>query len=654
MLERNMSASSQKKEFTSKVLEVLILADNHLLSQVTAILDQANLQVNWQQAGDEAEYPTLMNSQLDLVLYDANLSQDSSQQTTLAGTVENLSFGDRKIPLIVINGETNISAAVAAIKAGATDYIDRAALAELPQAIERALSSSQGFWCPPQCAITTEQQLQKLISENPDGIIVVDNLGIVRFINPAALELLRRSREELIDESFGFPVVNGDFLEVDIPIGSGKILVAQMRVSKIKWQGENAFVVSLRDITQLKQAEIERAKLLDEAQAANRAKDEFLAVLSHELRTPLNPIVGWSQMLVNGKLSPEQVAKGAEIIQRNAKLQTQLIEDILDISRIIRGKLNLQAAPTNLVRVINDALDTVNLAAQAKSIQIESQLDQDIGLIQGDSTRLQQVVWNLVTNAVKFTPDGGKIEIRLTSVNLPKADQNPEANTEGNLSFPYAQIQIIDSGRGIDPEFLPYVFDYFRQAESTKSRSKGGLGLGLAIVRRLVELHGGEVTAASEGLGQGATFTISLPILNSTDVKDLRRSPNYSASLEGIKILIVDDDKNSRDLLSLVLEQESAEIEISTSAKEALETIEQFQPHILISDLGMPDMDGYELIKRVKELTLPQDFRAIAFSAYASERDSQNSLAAGFDLHINKPLDVNQLVKTIAQLVNAY
>ena len=646
MSKENMSASSPGKEYTSEAIKVLVLANDYLLSEVTATLDRANVQFDWQQTTSETEYCQLLSSLFDLVLYDAHLSQ-----ITLSKAISVLSASERKIPLLVINGETDIPAAVAAIKAGATDYIDRISLESLPQAIEQALSS-QGFWCPPQCAIDTEQQLQKLISENPDGIIVVDESGIVRFVNPAAQELLGKSGAELVNESLGFPVVNGDFLEVDIPLGLNKILVAQMRVSKIKWQGKDAFVVSLRDMTQLKQAEQERVVLLEEAQAASRAKDEFLAILSHELRTPLNPIVGWSQLLVKGNLSSEQVAKGAEIIQRNAMLQTQLIEDILDISRIIRGKLNLQAVPTNLVKVINNALETVNLSADAKSIQIESQLDEDTGLVHGDSTRLQQIVWNLVTNAVKFTPNSGKVEIRLTSVDTPFVEQNLETDVESKLSFPYAQIQVIDSGKGIDPDFLPYVFDYFRQAESTKSRSKGGLGLGLAIVRRLVELHGGEVSATSEGLGKGATFTVSLPILKATDVKDAKRSPNYSASLQGLKILIVDDDDSSRDLLALVLEQESAAIKITTSAKEALGTIEQFQPDILISDLGMPDMDGYELIKRVRKLALPRDFKAIAFSAYASEQDTQNSLAAGFDLHINKPLDVNHLVKAIAQLAN--
>ncbi|MEO1670674.1 MAG: response regulator [Cyanobacteria bacterium J06631_2] len=643
--------SDQTKASIPEVIKVLILASNSLLSVVTDILEKANLSVNWQYAASQEEYYDLLGNRFDLVLYDASLDG-----IALTEAIASLSVRELNIPLIVINGETSIPAAVTAIKTGAADYISQTDWAKLPQAINSTLLETDFLCLQSQCTSYTDQQLQKLISENADGIIVVDEQGIVRFLNPAALELLGRSRVALVGEALGFPVVNGDFLEVDLPVSPDKTLVAQMRVSHIKWQGVNAFVVSLRDITQLKQAELERVKLLEEAQAANRAKDEFLAILSHELRTPLNPIVGWSQMLVKGNLAPEQVKQGAEIIQRNAMLQTKLIEDILDISRIIRGKLDLQAVPTNLVRVIHNALDTVNLAAQAKSIEIESNLDENIGLVQADSTRLQQVVWNLVTNAVKFTPSGGRVEINLRSVDSHSEEDNfkdsPESNLETNFSFPYAQIQVIDSGKGIDPEFLPYVFDYFRQAESGKSRSKGGLGLGLAIVRRLVELHGGEVSARSEGLGKGAVFTVSLPILNTKDAPNKKRSPKNSTSLEGVKILIVDDDDSSRYLLALVLEQESAQIKTSASATEALEKIEQFQPDILISDIGMPHMDGYELIKRVRELDLSPDFRAIAFSAYASEQDSQKSLDMGFDRHINKPLDVNHLVKIVAQLAN--
>ena len=531
----------------SKTIEVLILSDSSLqVEAIISILDKTQLQIECHQAATKAEYcdylekkssalvsadrpwkssrvtPPLktetnldpnslasgdrLDAQLTLILWDRAFTQ-----ITLNEAIAFLASNNLQIPLVVVNGEANIAHAVAAIKAGATNYIATDELERLPEVVLATLAELN-VW-QTQHTTASELQLEKLITEHPDGIIVVNEQRIVKFINFAASELLGKSSEELIGESLGFPVVNGDYLEVDIPRSPTEILVAQMRVSQIQWQGKNAFVVSLRDITQLKQAEEERAKLLEEAQAANRAKDEFLAILSHELRTPLNPIVGWSQLLTMGNLSQSQIKEGAKIIQRNAMLQTQLIEDVLDVSRIIRGKLNLQPTSINLKTTINDALDTVKLAAQAKSIAIETKFDQNIGLIHGDATRIQQVVWNLLSNAVKFTPNHGRVEISLTSTDK---ILDREYTTE-HKRFTYARIQVVDSGKGIQPQFLPYVFDYFRQAESTKSRSEGGLGLGLAIVRRIVELHGGEVTAQSPGLGKGATFTVFLPIVKNQD-----------------------------------------------------------------------------------------------------------------------------------------
>lgn len=511
MLEENKLSSPSQKT-TSNPIKIALLTDADLtINAVVATLIKAQLP-HFQQIVDIEEYSNLLDAKcdLDLVLYDARHSRISLDEAVYCLLDKNL-----EIPVIVINGESSISAAVAAIKAGATDYIPADALAELPQAIRRASKEYTSICFQSQCVAQSDRQLQKLISENADGIIVVDDRGIVRFINPAASKLLGRSPEELMGASLGFPVVNGDFLEVDIPVSPDKILVAQMRLSQIKWQGTDAFVVSLRDITQLKRAEEEIAQLLQEAQAANRAKDEFLAVLSHELRTPLNPIVGWSQLLARGNLTDAQIKQGAEIIQRNANLQTQLIEDILDVSRIIRGKLELNPTAVNLVDVIHNALETVSLTAQAKSIAIATELDEDVGLIQGDATRLQQAVWNLLSNAIKFTPHGGTVKVRLTAIDT-AIDRSNHLKTKVDSS--YAQIQVIDSGKGVKPEFLPYVFDYFRQAESGRSRSEGGLGLGLAIVRRLIELHGGEVSANSSGIGTGATFTIVLPILNRSNL----------------------------------------------------------------------------------------------------------------------------------------
>lgn len=511
--ENNLSTSSQK--ITSNPIKIALLTDADLtINAVVATLIKAQLP-HFQRIVDIEEYSNLLDAQcdLDLVLYDARHSRISLDEAVCCLLDKNL-----EIPVIVINGESTITAAVLAIKAGATDYIPVDALAKLPEAITRTSKEYSSICFHSQCVAQSDRQLEKLISENADGIIVVDVRGIVRFVNPAASKLLGRSPEVLMGESLGFPVVNGDFLEVDIPVSPDKILVAQMRVSQIKWQGTDAFIVSLRDITQLKQAEEEIAQLLKEAQAANRAKDEFLAVLSHELRTPLNPIVGWSQILARGNLTDAQIKQGAKIIQRNANLQTQLIEDILDVSRIIRGKLELNPTAINLVDVIHNALETVSLAAQAKSIAIATELDENISPIQGDATRLQQAVWNLLSNAIKFTPHGGTVKVRLSAIDTAVNRSN---NLKTTVDSPYAQIQVIDSGKGIKPEFLPYVFDYFRQAESGRNRSEGGLGLGLAIVRRLIELHGGEVSADSLGIGTGATFTIVLPISDPSNLTNV-------------------------------------------------------------------------------------------------------------------------------------
>ena len=613
---------------TFEIIEILILADASSVNTVTYILKQADFSFSWHQATTLTECNHI-SAPIDLVLYNANLNE-----ITLDKAIANFSASNLQIPVLVINGESGIPAAVAAIKAGAADYLASEALPQLPSAIIKALSESDRYCLQSLCKTQSEQQLQKLISENADGIIVVDKQGIVQFVNPAALELLGKSSAELMGEALGFPVVNGDYLEVDIPISNNKTLVAQMRVSQIQWQGANAYVVSLRDITQRKQAEEERLKLLEEAQAANRAKDEFLAILSHELRTPLNPIVGWSQILVRGGLSEAQVKKGAEIIQRNARLQTQLIEDILDISRIIRGKLKLQICAVDLVNVIENALQTVSLAAQAKSIQIQTSLEKT-GLVEGDATRLQQIVWNLLSNAVKFTPNGGTVEVKL--------------NSKQDKLVSYAQIQVTDSGKGITPEFLPYVFDYFRQAESSKSRSEGGLGLGLAIVRRLVDLHGGDITASSPGLGKGATFTVLLPILARSLDSATKQSFQQDNKLGDRKVLVVDDDDDSRNLICYILETKGAEVKAVRSAVEALSVIEQFKPNILISDIGMPQVNGYELIQKIRQLppNAVRNVKAIAISGYASQEDKQRSLSAGFDCDLNKPVDIDSLMDVL-------
>lgn len=420
------------------------------------------------------------------------------------------------------------------------------------------------------------------------------------------------------------------FLSRAIPIydQQGKIL---------RWFGTNT------DITAQKQAEEERNRLLEQEQAAraeaeraNRIKDEFLAVLSHELRSPLNPILGWAKLMQSRKFDPAKTAEALATIERNANLQCQLIDDLLDIAKILRGKLNIDEAPVNLPFVIESALDTVRTAAVAKSITLHSVLPQ-IGQVSGDSARLQQILWNLLSNAIKFTPDGGRVNIRLERVD----------NS--------AQITISDTGKGINPEFLPHIFESFRQEDASTTRKYGGLGLGLAIVRYLVEAHGGTIQADSLGEGKGATFTVKLPLL---DDQLLKSQPEellgQEIDLTGVKVLIVDDELDARELVTAVLEQYGAEVLAVTSAKEVFASLESFQPDVLISDIGMPDMDGYTLLQQIR--TLPAEkggtICAIALSAYARMEDQQRSLAAGFQHHICKPLDLDKLVQTVLELAH--
>ncbi|KYC43851.1 histidine kinase [Scytonema hofmannii PCC 7110] len=374
------------------------------------------------------------------------------------------------------------------------------------------------------------------------------------------------------------------------------------------------------------------------AEAANRFKDEFLAVLSHELRTPLNPILGWAKLLRTRKFDPAACDRALETIERNAKLQTQLIDDLLDVSRILQGKLSLNVCPVNLASVIEAAIETVGLSARAKSIEMRLILEPDVGQVSGDANRLQQVIWNLLSNAVKFTEVGGEVEIRLEQVGS------------------QVQIRITDTGLGIAPEFLPYVFDYFRQADSATTRQFGGLGLGLAIVRHLVELHGGSVRVDSPGVGQGATFTVTFPLFKGSKTKDTIDKPSgvsFSAlPLVGFQILVVDDDADMREFLTFVLEEYGATVTTVASAFEALTALSQFHPNVIISDIGMPQMDGYMLMQQVRSLKPEQggEIPAIALTAYAAEIDYHRAMAAGFQLHIPKPVEPEELVRAIQSL----
>jgi PAS domain S-box-containing protein len=405
-----------------------------------------------------------------------------------------------------------------------------------------------------------------------------------------------------------------------------------------KWFG------TATDIEEQKQLEQERDRILQQeqaaretAEAANRIKDEFLAVLSHELRTPLNPILGWAKLLQTSKFDQQTVQRALQTIERNAKLQTQLIDDLLDVSRILRGKLSLTICPVDLATVIEAAIDTVRLAAEAKNIQIHTTLNPRIGSVTGDAGRLQQVVWNLLSNAVKFTPSEGQIEVHLEQ--------------EGA----FAQIQVKDTGQGIRPDFLPYVFDYFRQEDSKITRKFGGLGLGLAIVRHIVEAHGGIIQAESPGEGQGATFTVQIPLVKGDSSRQDETDSELAAAnphpLQGVQILVVDDDDDSLYFVSFILEQWGAEVLSATSASAALQILEQTQPDILVSDVGMPEVNGYVFLQQVRTTPKGENIPAIALTAYAGEINQQQALASGFQQHLAKPVVPETLMSTILSLL---
>ncbi|MFN6475993.1 PAS domain-containing protein [Nostoc sp. DedQUE07] len=403
-------------------------------------------------------------------------------------------------------------------------------------------------------------------------------------------------------------------------------------------------VGNVRDITARKQAEIERDRLFQleqaaraEAERANRIKDEFLAILSHELRSPLNPILGWTKLLQTRKFSETKTAEALATIERNAKLQTQLIDDLLDVAKILRGKLSIDAAPVNLAFVIESALDTVNTAALSKSIVLHSVLP-NIGQVSGDSNRLQQIVWNLLSNAIKFTPKGGRVETRLERVD----DR--------------VQIIVSDTGKGINPDFLPYIFESFRQEDVSITRKYGGLGLGLAIVRQLVEAHGGTITADSPGVGLGATFRVQLPLLNvEPEIKQTDELPQPALELTGIRVLTVDDDADARELITVLLAEYGAQVLTVASATEVLANLESFQPDVLVSDIGMPEIDGYSLIQQIRALTPEKGGKipAIALTAYARVEDYQLVISSGYQLHVTKPLDPEELVQAVVVLARS-
>ncbi len=403
-----------------------------------------------------------------------------------------------------------------------------------------------------------------------------------------------------------------------------------------------------RDITELKRVTDEREQLLEseraaraQAEHANRMKDEFLATVSHELRTPLNAIVGWTQVLKESDGAPEEIAEGVEIIERNARTQAQLIDDLLDLGRISSGKMTLDVERIEIGMVMQDAITSVRHTAELKRITIRTILNDVRGGMMGDKRRLQQVFWNLLSNAIKFTPSGGKIVVTIARVNS------------------HVEIAITDTGRGIAPDFLPHVFERFRQADASTTRQFGGLGIGLALVKQLVELHGGEVRAESPGTGMGATFTICLPVMVARADSPRREKlfppadPAQTAATEdltGVKVLAVDDDRDSLEVVRRILSTRHAEVKTAASVEEALKEFASFRPHVVLSDIGMPHQDGYELVRLLRQLPGGAAVPAAALTALARSDDRMRALLAGFQTHVSKPVAPAELVAVVRSL----
>jgi signal transduction histidine kinase/CheY-like chemotaxis protein len=519
--------------------------------------------------------------------------------------------------------------------------------------------------------------IRATLESTTDGILVIDSAHRVADYNENFLQMWRipRASTKAADSAALLAIVWAQFADPSLarqdfqsitssaaPHTADLIELADGRVferfSKTQRVGESAVgrVWTFRDVTESRRAEEERQQLLESERAARSAsekmsaiKDQFLATLSHELRTPLNAIIGWAQILRAGTRREGDLPKGLETIERNARVQAQLIDDLLDMSRIISGKVRLDIQPTDPGGVIDAALETVRPAAEAKGIRVEKAIDLSSGMLSVDPNRLQQVVWNLLSNAIKFTPKGGKVQIVLERVNS------------------HVELSVTDTGIGITPDFIPHIFERFRQADATTTRRYGGLGLGLSIVKHLVELHGGSIKVASPGEGMGATFTVSLPLMvvHQGLNGEGRQHPNahgiigterVDIDLSGVTILVVDDEADARDMLERVLAECSARVMTAASAEEALALIRIDPPHVLISDIGMPDVDGYELLKRAHALgqSTQTALPAIALTAFARSEDRTRALRAGFLMHLSKPVHAAELLASVASVTKRF
>ena len=575
--------------------------------------------------------------------------------------------GTRTLPIIVISGLTDEADRLKALEAGANDYLIKP-FSERELLLRVTTHLEMSFLRREAALRESEAQVRSILDGALDAVVGMDAGGVVTYWNSQAEATFGWARDEAMGQRLSdmiippelreaheqgrerfFETGEGPMLnrrvEVEAQRKDGSRIPVELAITVIKGWGFYRFSAFCRDISLRRAADAERNRLLEEAREANRMKDEFLAMLSHELRTPLSAIVGWAHMLRTGGLDEATVTRAIETIDRNAKVQNQLIEDILDVSRIVAGKFHLDMRNVDLVRVLEGAIDTVSPTAAAKGVEVRTELDPVVRPCCpaiGDPDRLQQVVWNLLTNAIKFTPRGGTVTVALRRVDDP----------------PEFEVVVRDTGIGITRDFLPHIFERFRQ-EGTGTRRQGGLGLGLSIVRHIVEMHGGTAKAESAGEGQGAVFTVRLPVIEAAAegqrVPPVSREDtglDQSPRLDGVRVLVIEDEPDARHLLAAVLQKRGARVFMASSGAEALDLLQRERPDVLLSDIALQDMDGYELIKKVRGLSAEMGGRtpAAALTGYGRLEDRMRALSAGFQLHAAKPVEPPELVAVVASL----
>jgi len=588
----------------------------------------------------------------------------------------NEEHGKHNIPIVMLSGSGSIEIAVETMRLGAHDYLvkSRATAADLVRAIGNAIDKVKLYRereLATKKTRVSEERYRLLFDNTPLPALVFDRETLsILAVNDFAVKHYGYSREEFLQmtldnldafEGASKEVVVSQFCDdkgllKNIPARhtkkDGTVIDVEINCHDISFQDRDARFVIVQDITERKLAEKEREEnlireqeLREQAESANRSKDEFLAVISHELRSPLNAMSGWSKMLKRGMLNEEKTIQAIEVIDRNINLQNHLIEDLLDVSRIITGKLKIEPAEINYCRIVSEAVETTRPLAVEKHIKLTLTAKAEICDGIGDPNRLYQIVGNLLTNAVKFTPEGGEINVVL--------------QTAGKT----VELSVSDTGIGIEADLIPHIFERFRQADGSTRRKYGGLGLGLAIVRSLVEMHGGTIIAESGGENRGAAFTVKIPLSAGLDEQfdgsqkrpEQEQKESSSGILENVKIIIVDDETDALELLKFVLRNNGAEVYAFNTASDVLKMAQEINPDLLISDISMAGMDGYDLIHRIRESSFSQNkfLPAIAMTAYTSVEDRAHVLSAGFQMHISKPFDIEDVPQQVKNLLDS-